>query len=219
MKRNITMMIVIAMFVILFGFLSESCYSCAESEATDWKYAINKKDNVKLLFENEYEKPMSLYTTTYLNMRTFPNVLYGNIEKVLPPNTKVKAVAEYNGWTKIAVEEKKQIKNYYLWNEYISEDKPTKEYLGNFILTGYCWCEICCGEWSGTGTASGTTPVQGRTIAMNDIPFGTKIMIGDNIYTVEDRGTPYGHIDIYFDSHEEALNFGIKTQDVYEVLE
>ena len=58
-------------------------------------------------------------------------------------------------------------------------------------------------------------PVEGRTIAMGGVPFGTKLVIGGNVYTVEDRGTPYGHVDIYKNSHQDALNFGVQYSEVY----
>lgn len=34
------------------------------------------------------------------------------------------------------------------------------------------------------------------------------------VYTVEDRGTPYGHVDIYFNDHQEASDFGVQYADV-----
>ena len=58
-------------------------------------------------------------------------------------------------------------------------------------------------------------PVQGRTVAVGGIGFGTKLNIGGQVFTVEDRGTPYGHIDIYMNSHEEAKQFGVQYADVY----
>lgn len=45
---------------------------------------------------------------------------------------------------------------------------------------------------------------------MAGVPFGTKLVIGGLIYTVEDRGTPYGHVDIYMNSHTDATNFGVQ---------
>ena len=89
--------------------------------------------------------------------------------------------------------------------------------LGRFKLTGYCSCSICTGQWSGGSTASGTTPTAGRTIAMGGVPFGTKLMINGQIYTVEDRGTAYGHVDVFFGSHSEAIAFGVQYADVYQV--
>ena len=91
--------------------------------------------------------------------------------------------------------------------------------LGSFKLTAYCSCPICCGVWSGGPTASGAMPVEGRTVAMAGVPFGTQLVIGDQIYTVEDRGTPYGHVDIYMNSHEEACAFGVRYAAVYTVEE
>lgn len=104
-----------------------------------------------------------------------------------------------------------------VYTEYATSGFTYGEYLGNFKLTSYCACPICCGIWSdenGT-TASGTTAVEGRTVAMAGVPFGTKLIIGGQVYTVEDRGTPYGHVDIYKNSHQDALNFGVQYADVY----
>lgn len=89
-------------------------------------------------------------------------------------------------------------------------------YLGNFTLTAYCNCAQCCGT-AGNLTASGTVPTAGRTVAMAGVPFGTQLLINGNVYTVEDLGTPYGHVDIYFGSHAEALAFGLQTAEVYQL--
>ena len=89
-------------------------------------------------------------------------------------------------------------------------------YLGTFTLTAYCNCAQCCGT-AGNLTASGTVPTAGRTVAMAGVPFGTQLLINGNVYTVEDLGTPYGHVDIYFGSHEEALSFGLQYADVYQL--
>ena len=98
-----------------------------------------------------------------------------------------------------------------------SADTSQGKYLGRFKLTAYCTCSICCGSWAGGGTASGTTPTPGRTIAMGGVPFGTKLMINGTVYTVEDRGTAYGHVDILMGSHSQALQFGLQYADVYLV--
>ena len=93
---------------------------------------------------------------------------------------------------------------------------PVRELTLDFKLTGYCNCAQCCGT-AGNATASGTTPVAGRTVAMAGVPFGTKLLINGNVYTVEDLGTPYGHVDIYCSSHSEALSFGLQYADVYQL--
>lgn len=106
----------------------------------------------------------------------------------------------------------------------VEEEAPTVEsssgsgtYLGNFTLTAYCNCSSCCGGYAGGATASGAMPVAGRTVAMSGVPFGTQLLINGNVYTVEDLGTPYGHVDIYHNSHEEALSFGRQYADVYQL--
>ena len=90
------------------------------------------------------------------------------------------------------------------------------KYLGNFTLTAYCNCAQCCGT-AGNLTASGTVPTAGRTVAMAGVPFGTQLLINGNVYTVEDLGTPYGHVDIFFDNHSDALSFGLQSAEVYQL--
>lgn len=99
------------------------------------------------------------------------------------------------------------------------EPESNLEYIGDWTITAYCSCVECCGSW-GNATASGAIPCSGRTVACNVLPMGTQVMIDDVIYTVEDTGwTPYGDawIDIYFDTHEEALAYGLHTTSVYIV--
>lgn len=97
-----------------------------------------------------------------------------------------------------------------------SQNTSKGKYLGNFRLTAYCACASCCGVSTGI-TASGTVATQGRTVAMYGVPFGTKLLINGTVYTVEDRGTAYGHVDIFFNSHAAALQFGSQRADVYQV--
>ena len=102
------------------------------------------------------------------------------------------------------------------YTEESSSNSGSGTYLGNFRLTGYCNCAQCCGT-AGNATASGAMPVAGHTVAMAGVPFGTQLLINGTVYTVEDLGTPYGHVDSYFNSHEEALSFGSQYADVYQV--
>lgn len=100
--------------------------------------------------------------------------------------------------------------------EVITENGLT--YIGNFLLTAYCPC--CeCSEGYGTGTAIGTTCIAGRTIAVDPsvIPYGTIVVINDNEYVAEDCGGAINgnRIDVFFDSHAEALEFGVQYADVY----
>ena len=97
------------------------------------------------------------------------------------------------------------------------EIQQSLTYKGVYKITAYCPCVKCCGKTDGI-TASGEKAVEGVTVAMDkSIPFGTKVYIdgvGERI--VQDRGGAIkgNRIDLYFDSHQEALNFGRQTKEV-----
>lgn len=81
-----------------------------------------------------------------------------------------------------------------------------------FKVTAYCSCAKCCGKTTGI-TASGTKATAGRTIATSgQFAFGTKLIINGQEYTVEDRGGAIqgNRIDVYMNSHAEALAWGVK---------
>lgn len=90
-----------------------------------------------------------------------------------------------------------------------------------FRCTAYCGCRKCCGKSDGI-TASGTIAEEGRTVGVDTsvIPLGATVIIAGNVYIAEDTGGAIkgNQIDIYFDSHEEALAFGVKYLKV-EVIE
>lgn len=94
-------------------------------------------------------------------------------------------------------------------------------YLGRFWVTAYCPCSICCGAYSNPAnptTASGATAVEGVTIAApSSFAFGTQLVVNGHTYTVQDRGGAIAgnRLDIYFSSHQAALNFGAGYYDVY----
>lgn len=96
------------------------------------------------------------------------------------------------------------------------------------VLTAYCPCEKCCGKWALNRpngvvyTASGEVAQEGVTVAADwDVyPAGTVLYIeGMGEYIVQDVGGAVNgnHVDVYFDTHEEAVNFGKQTAFV-EVL-
>ena len=103
--------------------------------------------------------------------------------------------------------------------------------------TGYCSCGTCCGwkrNWlfrpvfaSGhlkgqpkkVGvTATGRRARRGTIAADTDVfPFGTRMEVpGYGSGIVEDRGSAIRgrHIDLYFSSHRQALDWGRKTVTV-----
>ena len=99
-------------------------------------------------------------------------------------------------------------------------DEMYGDKLGNFTITYYCACEICCDKADGI-TATGTRVVEGQTIAVdpNVIPYGTKVIIGGHVFTAEDCGgaIKQNHIDIYVNNHATALALGVANADVYLV--
>ena len=84
-------------------------------------------------------------------------------------------------------------------------------------VSAYCACVKCCGKTNGI-TASGAKATANHTIAApSTYKFGTKIEIaGMGIYTVEDRGGAItgNKLDIYFNSHSEALKFGRRNLQI-----
>ena len=91
--------------------------------------------------------------------------------------------------------------------------------LGMFTTTGYCNCTLCSNGHN--LTYSGTVPKANHTISadLSLYPIGTKLMIDDVIYTVEDMGSSVNGnwIDIYYDNHDAAVAHGMKSQEVFAV--
>ena len=92
--------------------------------------------------------------------------------------------------------------------------------LGQFKLTAYCPCYSCSEGW-GRMTSSGNLAQERHTIATDPsvIPEGTKVEINGIVYTAEDigGGVRGNHIDIFYESHEECLQFGVRYAEVYKV--
>ena len=96
-----------------------------------------------------------------------------------------------------------------------ADEEVEWEYYGNCRITFYCHCEICNGT-AGNPTASGAYPTAWYTVASGpDIPFGTEVMIGGNVYVVEDRGVDCGQFDIFVPDHQTALECGLYYEDVF----
>ena len=89
--------------------------------------------------------------------------------------------------------------------------------LGSFKISAYCHCSKCCGKSNGI-TATGTEVTANRTIAVdpNVIPLGSKVIIDGHTYVAEDTGGAIkgNKIDMYFATHQEALNWGIQYREV-----
>lgn len=65
----------------------------------------------------------------------------------------------------------------------------------------------------GTIMASGKQCYVGA-VAMNSVPLGTKVVIDGKEYTVEDRMKYDGYVDIYMDSREAAMDWGVQRKTV-----
>ena len=101
----------------------------------------------------------------------------------------------------------------------VKEAAEKGESLGLFTTSGYCTCELCCAGESESLTFSGTVPQAEHTISadLDLLPLGTKVIINDVVYTVEDKGSSVlgNRIDIYYASHEEAVAHGAQEVEVF----
>ena len=102
--------------------------------------------------------------------------------------------------------------------------EPELESLGTWKITAYCACKKCCGKSPDDPrygiTAAGTVATEGRTIAADPrvLPYGTVVYIDGHAYIVEDCGGAIKNerIDIYFESHEAALQWGVQYWEVFK---
>ena len=89
------------------------------------------------------------------------------------------------------------------------------QYIGECVITAYCPCAECCGQWADGLTATGI-PASGGIVAVDPavIPLGSTVIIGGLEYLAADTGVDGMHIDICTDSHQEAAAFGVQTAGV-----
>lgn len=110
------------------------------------------------------------------------------------------------------------------------EVKEKITYLGEFKLTAYCSCDKCCGKWAANRPvdengqeivigASGHVLAAHHSIAVDPevIPYGTTVVINGEEYVAEDCGGSIigNRIDVYFNDHDEALQFGVQYADIF----
>jgi len=89
-------------------------------------------------------------------------------------------------------------------------------------VTAYCPCPKCCGRYSDGVTACGHKMHPGDSFVAADkkYPFGTEMIIpgykSDQPVKVLDRGGAIcgNRLDVFFDSHKEALEWGVRNLDV-----
>ena len=89
--------------------------------------------------------------------------------------------------------------------------------LGPFTCVAYDACTDCCGKTDGI-TKTGTKATAGRTVAVDPevIPLGSTLLIDGQEYIAEDIGGAIkgNKIDIFHNSHAEALEYGKQTHTV-----
>ena len=122
--------------------------------------------------------------------------------------------------------------------EVVEMDVPTvkqPEYisLGEFLVSAYCSCEVCCNEHAlnrpldenGNEIVKGSigqvlTPQYSIAVDPKVIPYGTEVMFGGNTYLAQDCGGAIkeNRIDLYFNDHQDALEWGMQYYEVF-VLE
>ena len=88
-----------------------------------------------------------------------------------------------------------------------------------YEVTAYCPCSRCCGKWSDGFTANGhkIRPGDRFVAADSSIPFGTMLTVpGYGRVPVLDRGGAITgkRLDLFFPTHQEALNWGRQTVQV-----
>lgn len=113
--------------------------------------------------------------------------------------------------------------------EEVVEDEPA-EVAPNIVSLGVCkltaYCKEnyphICNNGDGNATATGAVPTVGRTIAVDPsvIPYGSEVIINGHTYVAEDCGGAIkgNKIDILFETHKEALQFGVQYAEVFMVI-
>lgn len=89
-------------------------------------------------------------------------------------------------------------------------------------VTAYCPCEKCCGRYSDGRTACLHKICHGDVFVAADkeYDFGTEMIIagynnGEPVKVLDRGGAIQGNrVDVFFNSHEEAVNWGVRYIDV-----
>ena len=89
-------------------------------------------------------------------------------------------------------------------------------------VTAYCACKRCCGKFADGKTANGHEIQHNDAFVAADkmYPFGTEVIVpgynNDQPVTVLDRGRVIrgNRLDVFFDSHKTAREWGVKYLEV-----
>ena len=101
-------------------------------------------------------------------------------------------------------------------------ERPDEWQTVQMRVTAYCPCPKCCGEYSDGVTACGhkIRPGDAFVAADREYAFGTEMVVpgykDGQLVKVLDRGGAIrgDRLDVFFHSHEEALEWGVRYLDV-----
>lgn len=90
------------------------------------------------------------------------------------------------------------------------------KYIGECTITYYCPCEQCCGRWADGLTATGLLAGPG-IVAVDPgiIPLGSTVVIDGRKYLAADTGVKGRHVDVCVASHQETVELGVRTAEVW----
>ena len=108
--------------------------------------------------------------------------------------------------------------------EWVDGGYNEKVLIGDFTVTAYCPCDKCCPGTSDGLTYTETIATEGRTLAVDPevISLGSIVEVNGVNYVAEDIGggaVKGKHVEIYFNDHNEALEWGKQLLPVYMVEE
>ena len=91
-------------------------------------------------------------------------------------------------------------------------------YIGECTVTYYCPCEKCCGKWADGLTATGL-PAGPGIVAVDPevVPLGSTVIIDGQKYLAADTGVRGKHVDVCLAEHEDTVEAGVRTADVWVV--
>lgn len=198
-----------------------------EIEISDEKKETFAGDVINLLDEKESVANISITNNSNTDVEEIAN----QYEEETLNNIETVVESENVEQSKVETEDKKDLVTY----KDLAEDNPPEEYVKvvEVKATAYCLCKKCCGKSPDSPyygcTNSGIKIIPGtgmKIIAVdpNVIPLNSKVYV-EGLYGAWDYGYAIAadtgsaikdlKIDLYMDTHEEALQWGRKTVKVY----